>query len=865
MIDVFTKVVLAGACLFTFAWVILAQRRTIKRLSDAYLRLTHFQRVLVALAVIVCTVYAQKPSTNDVNGVSGTNDVEVVIGGDTNDVEIVEGGDTNEVGEAVSSPLLLGFVRPLTSGQESASPFSAPYRLESVSTNSDISYAMPSDGTIRGTWHLTGAYEDIQKVTLDGFAFPLGPDLCTSLWAYTWGKVRPQLKNASNEIAAVGAPMSAIPDVSRFWTAATFNDTYLLTWESFAAGRLTTNEVEEIGGGGQWNVTSAQIELKRNGDFITRSNDVESVWRRVNPDDWDDDGIPNEDDPEPLYHAEGETHFGPHQDLSVIINSNAYCWVDVVVPHVNARVVFVGEGYCRLPDPSFIAEAGTTNRVVILIGKEYHVFCDMPFEVVGKSDPEIEVWANAPTDMTICWPVEIEAWEGNGNSFRMHVVPNRVGGGFTWTNVCCSISGSGYVFTYGCNKDCLCTGCATSGFLEYEEFRKGCTGGSCGCSSWGEWVEDGAPDEAPEPASVSVEFSKSVVLFENAYTNSYGRHVNGQSTVTRLTCVAYGGEHGGDLTFTLSGVDKLTRIAGAELPTGSVSVEPYQTRTYKVDYHGKEPSEGKGDITVSALLVENDTSENHSDEDALTSVRVSTYVYCAWIPWRSRKEVGVGEEVIVIAEPDEHELDLTFQGCVSNRGQMIYHAPFEGSVDTVIVESGDVSLPLVFTVEEPELVLAVDCYTNATVGSGKAGGITCNYDLRLMPTNVSFSAVETAELPRVSTDPIGYFAQPKFSYLLDHGQHGGGVWHGFLSQNRFNDRASISELPQDWMGGGSFTYPIPRAWRPKGDASVTNEVSHQKSYDQRIELDGDGTTRIIKFSYRAERMTNGVMTLTRSL
>ena len=97
MLDVFTKVVLAGACLFTFAWVILAQRRTIKRLSDAYLGLTHFQRVVVALAVIVCTVYAQKPSTNDVNGVSGTNDVEIVIGGDTNDVEIVEGGDTNQV------------------------------------------------------------------------------------------------------------------------------------------------------------------------------------------------------------------------------------------------------------------------------------------------------------------------------------------------------------------------------------------------------------------------------------------------------------------------------------------------------------------------------------------------------------------------------------------------------------------------------------------------------------------------------------------------------------------------------------------------------------------------------------------------
>ena len=861
MLDAFKLTAILISGVLWAAWLVLVLRKKdvhpLRNTLVGFSRLGWMKKVGVLFFVVQLTMFggAKHGGTNDVDDVTSTNDVELVEGGtNTNEELRVESDELMMMGQTLMSSTLHSSF--LTLNSDSA----APYRLESVSTNEGYSYAMPADGSIRGTWHLTGAYEDVQKVTLGGFAFPLGSDLCTSLWVYTWGKVRPQLKNVSNEIAAVGAPMSAIPDVSRFWTAATSNDTYLLTWENFAAGRqsLTTNNQ-------QLTTLSAQLELKRNGDFITRSNDVESVWRRVNPDDWDDDGIPNEDDPEPLYHAEGETHFGPHQDLSVIINSNAYCWVDVVVPHVNARVVFVGEGYCRLPDPSFIAEAGTTNRVVILIGKEYHVFCDMPFEVVGKSDPEIEVWANAPTDMTICWPVEIEAWEGNGNSFRMHVVPNRVGGGFTWTNVCCSISGSGYVFTYGCNKDCLCTGCATSGFLEYEEFRKGCTGGSCGCSSWGEWVEDGAPDEAPEPASVSVEFSKSVVLFEDAYTNSYGRHVNGQSTVTRLTCVAYGGEHGGDLTFTLSGVDKLTRIAGAELPTGSVSVEPYQTRTYKVDYHGKEPSEGKGDITVSALLVENDTSENHSDEDALTSVRVSTYVYCAWIPWRSRKEVGVGEEVIVIAEPDEHELDLTFQGCVSNRGQMIYHAPFEGSVDTVIVESGDVSLPLVFTVEEPELVLAVDCHTNATVGSGKAGGITCNYDLRLMPTNVSFSAVETAELPRVSTDPIGYFAQPKFSYLLDHGQHGGGVWHGFLSQNRFNDRASISELPQDWMGGGSFTYPIPRAWRPKGDASVTNEVSHQKSYDQRIELDGDGTTRIIKFSYRAERMTNGVMTLTRSL
>ena len=38
---------------------------------------------------------------------------------------------------------------------------------------------------------------------------------------------------------------------------------------------------------------SAQIELMPSGDFIARSNLVERVYRRVNPDDWDDDGGPN--------------------------------------------------------------------------------------------------------------------------------------------------------------------------------------------------------------------------------------------------------------------------------------------------------------------------------------------------------------------------------------------------------------------------------------------------------------------------------------------------------------------------------------------------------------------------------------------
>ena len=38
----------------------------------------------------------------------------------------------------------------------------------------------------------------------------------------------------------------------------------------------------------------------QNGDFTTRSNEVETAYRRVNPDDRDDDGIANERDANPM-------------------------------------------------------------------------------------------------------------------------------------------------------------------------------------------------------------------------------------------------------------------------------------------------------------------------------------------------------------------------------------------------------------------------------------------------------------------------------------------------------------------------------------------------------------------------------------
>ena len=852
MIDVFTKVVLAGACLFTFAWVILAQRRTIRRLSDAYLRLTHFQRVLAALAVVVCTVYAQKPSTNDVEGVTGTNQVGGIV---LNAPQPMSNGASFFGGCGA-----LGTVRPTVAVR--------PYRLESVTTNSDISYAMPAGGAVRGTWHLTGAYEDVQKVTLDGFAFPLGSDLCTSLWAYTWGKVRPQLTNASNEIAAVGAPMSAIPDVSRFWTAATSNDTYLLTWESFAAGRLPAPATRDASG-----TVNAQIELKRNGDFITRSNDVECVYRRViepNPIDYPVNP-PGPDDPtKPLY------PYGPVQDLSVIQETNAYCWVDIVVNAADAWVRFEGDGASNLADPSFAAKAGETNHVVILIGKTYKVTCDMPFAVVGKSDPAIDEWWEDGNTLWLNWPVNIwsvgddeepplllmgfGSGSHRGNGFTMFVSPSGLGGEFSWTNSCCAVYGSGMHFSYGCDGFCLCGGCSARGYYGYEGYRIGCSGGSCGCSWYDDDDRHGEDDpDDPDPApSISVRFGNEAVIFEDAYTNMPGEVVGRSSTTTKLYLDAHGGMKGGTATFTFANRDKLE---GPDIPT-SINVPAGHCKKYEFTYRGNLSSGSEKDITVHGEFHENNAdvgSRPLTSDGVLTSVKIELKAaFGAPMNGNENRHVyGVGESAIIIIKPQSVVATLTAtQGEVfgPNGGQASFTAPAQTCSPSIAVTCKQVSKTIDLDVFEPIGYVVNDVTSTFFDAPNEAGLFRLEFDTKIYPLEVSFYAIQVKEVPVVSTDAIGYFAQPEHADDLDHAKRGArGKWTEVGSNNSSPDIVQFGYCAKPWNGGGSYSWPIPNAWR------IIDKPSTEAVFvrtDQRFELDADGTARLFKFGYMGERCTN---------
>ena len=864
----------------------------IRELLDGFSRLGWLCKVSVLFLVAQLTMFggAKHGGTNDVTNVDGvieTNQVEIVGGGgQSNLMSCAFGLEEGDAYHCPPPPLL-------STSSISFTDILRGYRLESVATNDDISYTMPSNGMVRGTWHLTGAYEDVQKVSLGDFLFPLGTNLCSSLWTYTWGKVRPQLKNIVNEIAPVGAPMSATPSVSRFWTMLTANDTYLMTWESFATGRIsgeaTRGEAESFplqngidpsltsgedtaspltSGETPLPLVSAQIELFRNGDFIARSNNVESVYRRV-----------IEPNPEPL------NPYGPVQDLSVVNETNAYCWVDIVVNNADAWVRFEGDGPSNLADPRFAAKAGETNHVVILIGKTYKVTCDMEFTVVAKSDPAIDAWWEDDRTLWLNWPVTIEAWEGNGNSFRMHVDPGCLGGTFVWTESNCPLSGSGLFFSYSCDTNSPCSGCAAKGHYDYEGYAKDCIGGWCGCNYVPEEPEvlESEPDDGPYAGGAAVSFSDAAVIFEDGYVNMPGEFVPRQSTRTTLSCVAHGGTKGGTATFSISGDDKLFRVSGRSLPV-TVTVPPEQKVAFEVVYEGQEPSERERDIVATATFTEED-GEPSTDDAFLTAVKVELKaVYLAPENASQNRHVyGVGEKVKLSHEPTSVSMSWSIGNadCFSeleegSGGDKILKLHYLGGTTTEIVaKSEDVEyLPAISVIEPRAIVCKRQAWDGDCVPKGQAGGVGMNLWLYIEPMCVSFQGIDVSEIPcNTIASHSGYYSTTNFNGVLSHTLDAdAGYWYHVREGNYWCQDHAWSNVRRPELSEGTMVWNIPIQWYQRLEASGSwpRGFIHadgrliggaEDAYLQEFNMTSEGTVKVTKHEHWVDRTTNDVIRL----
>ena len=268
-------------------------RKPLKTVWEHLKALPRMAQALLAVMAVVATVEAQKPG----NG-GGTNEPPANApapgGGMAGALPSLSQPSGLRIAERPntvrpSNLRLMGAVEPEET--VTAEEIARGYRLDYETTETGHSFAMPSNAVYIGRLHQHGARSDFGKHIVDldavggeatGWAFPYGPSNATTsvFWWFVDGRLQDALR------APVFAPSAGLGDVlamqgeSRLWAQAG-EGTRTVTWERFFAGGDTNNAV------------NAQIVLNETGDFTVRSNDLLRVFRRIDPHDWDGDGIDN--------------------------------------------------------------------------------------------------------------------------------------------------------------------------------------------------------------------------------------------------------------------------------------------------------------------------------------------------------------------------------------------------------------------------------------------------------------------------------------------------------------------------------------------------------------------------------------------
>ena len=734
------------------------------------------------------------------------------------------------------------------------------YRLESVVTNDAISYAMPTDGVENVRWSRRGGRETRFALDLGDFFFPFGTGVVSRIDVLSGGMVESLPRPSLASIRAALEWASLIPGESRFWWADTavagrppYQDAQavkLLTWENVYAGRDRTGAY------------SAQIELREGGDFTTRSNNVERVYRRVPPFDWDGDGLENSVDPDPLAagpdahgtNAEwyntvcsnivvatpGGSGVSPLLEWREGVNSNAYYFVDVVAERGPAPVYFTGDRPSRLGDPVVMARGGETNRVPLLIGIRYAVTSDVPF-TVSFTDSGFATIAtnNGSRSAEIVWPLEFtftEGFSGGSRVYTVGVVPYDPGGTFSWgmrggaspgglrSGGCNCISYNGSDIVLNCSEECHCCGiCTALGHYCLDGAVFDVSGCECRCGFFDPGPGDPAP--SPESPSLSVSFSKSVAIFEDAYQVRPGEWKPKRSTRVRLTVSASGGLRGGTLVLSSENLDKLSAVAGGAiyLPA-SLDLGANETFYTTCVYEGTEASDSAEDVSVDGTFTENLTGESLEGSAVLTIVNVSITEKLEAIgnPSAHRHLYGIGEDVSLAQVPATPAIQwgTTGNGSFSYNAGKMFCCPLAAEESELLAQSLGVTLPIPLSIIEPESILC-DYAEFLPPAPGKPG---CGMLLRLLvtPFVVSFHNLEIQEVPADLNNwqqwgsHSGYFADYAYYQYWCHTTHwGAGVWRGVDEFNSLDfDESRIGSWPQPWSTG-YLSWKIPYGWRHK--------------------------------------------------
>jgi hypothetical protein len=528
---------------------------------------------------------------------------------------------------------------------------------------------------------------------------------------------------------------------------------------------------------------------------------------------------------------------------------------------VTAEISFLGDGESNLPDPHFIARHGITNRVTFLVGKTYRIESAFPISCAGVSDSATVVITNSECSLTIVRPVTFSRTDTAARStggFGVTVDPPDLNGVFHWTsNACCTVTGLGSLFSTHCDA-CTCGGCMLGGVYVYEGYALGFGGIPCGCVN---------SQEGEQAASARISFLSGAVIFENGYTNAPNDIVPRRSTTNSLNITVYGGSLGGSAEIDFDDKGKLAYLTQEAIPR-SISVAAEETLELSFPFTAKEENATENDIKARLKFSENFTGDIIESEDEMTAVRVEVEAEADWPENKNRHVFGPAEIAIIKQSPSEPKVYFAQLlpnggGVMTNGNEWQYTAPAPSSAMIYRINGfcdGGVAFSMYMKTLTPTGYSVFEIKTNCFSSAGQSGGFLMVMKMRLNPLTVSFENLELIEIPRVSTNAVGYYAQESKKHLLDHGRHGAGNWVEVAISNLCFDTVQMGINDPPWLSGGSFTWPIPNAWRVSECEEMLNQFINT---DQTFILEPNGDSRVRKFGFIGEKKISGELTIRR--
>ena len=466
---------------------------------------------------------------------------------------------------------------------------------------------------------------------------------------------------------------------------------------------------------------------------------------------------------------------------------------------------------------------------------------------------------------------------GGARSFTMHVVPSGLGGAFSWTNGCCSVSGSGMQFSMSCRVGCGCGGCETTGLFGYEGFSLPATGGWYGCGD----PDRPDPNQGDDSQSVGVDvsFAKPVIFLEDEYENAPGETVPWQSTTTELRCTAVGGENGGHVAFELSEVTNLVQMSGLPFPLER-DLSPGEAFCFTNVYKAVAASGRAEDIVATGHFYETDSDWYETSVDKATAVRVEieSDVRAPTNACLGRHKYGVCEKINLFQYPSSPAIDwVAPEGGMIN-GSAQYQCPLHSAVNPLTATIGQATYTFSIQVVEPSFVEARNAsWNDFDAPDGEAGSIALLLPLYIGPFDVSFSQIAVEEVPCTNGTHSGYFNRNDFQEWWYHTRgNGAGIWNPVTEDNKMGDPLSydlagiVDTLPRVNAYGllvddpaciwadGHIEMENPFGWHATGASGEADPYgTFAEDVRDRIELQQNGRCRILKLGNEVIRFVDG--------